>query len=104
MKNRVASIASIFICVLSLTVNGQQQKRPAFHVLALADKGGGHVLFSKAGHIWLEKLAADSNFSVDYISDPSGITKKLLKKSAAMRSRRVIYWATIWQSIMRVRP
>ncbi|MBS1597498.1 MAG: ThuA domain-containing protein [Bacteroidetes bacterium] len=51
-----------------------------FNVLVLYENGGHHILFSKAAIPWLDKLAADSNFSVDYIQSTSSIDENFLKK------------------------
>ncbi|RYE19301.1 MAG: ThuA domain-containing protein, partial [Sphingobacteriaceae bacterium] len=51
-----------------------------FTVLALYENGGHHVAYSKAARIWLDKLAADSNFKINYITQPKQITEKLLAK------------------------
>ncbi len=56
------------------------QKAPRFRVLVLADSGGGHVRFSAAGKVWLNKLAADSGFAIDYLVSPETVTKELLKQ------------------------
>jgi len=71
--------ACIFVGVLSGTP-AQPQKAPRFNVLVLADTGGGHVLFSAAGKVWLNKLATDSNFAMDFIITPNIITKEMLAK------------------------
>src|SRR5882724_2888318 len=51
-----------------------------FKVLVLYENGGHHILFSKAAIPWLDKLAADSNFSIDYIQNTSSIDEAFLKK------------------------
>jgi uncharacterized protein len=55
-----------------------QQHSPAFRVLALYENGGHHVLFSKSARSWLDKLAADSNFSIDYIQNTDSISDRSL--------------------------
>src|ERR1700761_8584436 len=54
------------------------QKPPRFHVIALYENGGHHVEYSKAAKIWLNKLAADSNFSIDYIQNTDLIDDEFL--------------------------
>lgn len=54
--------------------------KPRFKALALAETGGGHAKFDSVAKIWLSKLAADSNFVIDYISDTKPITKQYLKQ------------------------
>ena len=51
---------------------------PRFKVLALYENGGHHVLYSARAKIWLDKLAADSNFSIDYIQNTDTITEQFL--------------------------
>ena len=48
---------------------GAQEKAPQFRVIALAEHGGIHQPFVDAAKIWLEKLAKENNFTVDYIED-----------------------------------
>ena len=55
-----------------------QNTKPRFKAIAIAEIGGGHVLFTEAAKIWLNKLAADSNFTIDYITDTKPITKEFL--------------------------
>ncbi|MGN6640794.1 MAG: ThuA domain-containing protein [Mucilaginibacter sp.] len=55
-----------------------QQKQPRFHVIALYENGGHHIEYSKRAKIWLDKLAADSNFSIDYIQNTDQINDEFL--------------------------
>ena len=55
-----------------------QNIQPRFKALAIAEIGGGHVLFTAAAKTWLNQLAADSNFTIDYITDTKPITKAYL--------------------------
>jgi type 1 glutamine amidotransferase len=57
-----------------------QTKAPRFRVIALYENGGHHVEYSKAARIWLDKLAADSNFTVDYIQNTDQIDEVFLSK------------------------
>ncbi len=69
------------IVCLQLSAAAQKNKpiQPVrFHVLAISENRGHHVLYSAAAKQWLNKLAADSNFSIDYISDTKSIDEKLL--------------------------
>ncbi len=52
--------------------------QPRFHVIALAENGGHHIAYSKAARIWLNKLAADSNFTIQYIDNTSSINDSML--------------------------
>ena len=51
---------------------------PRFRVLAIAENGGHHILYSAAAKIWLNKLAADSSFAIDYIDNANKITDSFL--------------------------
>lgn len=53
---------------------------PRFHVLALAEPGGHHIQYTRAAKIWLNKLAADSGFQIDYIQNTDSIDVAFLQK------------------------
>lgn len=55
-----------------------QDKKPHFRVLAFSENGGHHVEYSKAAKIWLDKLALDSNFTIDYEYDTRKFTDTFL--------------------------
>jgi len=57
-----------------------QNKAPHFHVLALAENGGHHIAYSKAARVWLNQLAADSSFAIDYIQNTDSIDEHFLEK------------------------
>ncbi|GAA4336684.1 hypothetical protein GCM10023149_45740 [Mucilaginibacter gynuensis] len=79
MKNIPRYLLTLLI-VFCTTIVWAQQKTPRFKVLAIYENGGHHVAYSKAARVWLDKLATDSNFTVDYIQDPKLITDDLLKR------------------------
>src|SRR6185369_16899415 len=58
--------------------SGPPQKK--FKALVLFENKGHHVLFTDAARPWLDKLAADSNFYIDYIQNTSSIDETLLDK------------------------
>jgi type 1 glutamine amidotransferase len=68
----------ILFCVFTITY--AQQKAPRFKVIALYENGGHHVEYSKAAKIWLNKLAIDSNFSIDYIQNTDKINEAFLNQ------------------------
>lgn len=78
--------ASITIILLFLsgqigsTPNKPARVKPRFAVLALYENGGHHVAYSKAALLWLNRLASDSNFKVDYITQPKQITESMLAR------------------------
>jgi hypothetical protein len=57
-----------------------QQQVPRFRVLVLYENGGHHIPYSKVARPWLDKLAADSNFAVDYINNTSLVDEEFLAK------------------------
>ena len=74
MKKSAILIILLYACFIS----NAQQKAPRFHVIALYENGGHHIEYSKAAKIWLDKLAADSNFSIDYIQNTDKINDEFL--------------------------
>lgn len=57
----------------------QSSKQPVrFRMLVLAENGGHHIEFTKAAKPWLNNLATDSNFAVDYIVNPNDIDSAYL--------------------------
>ncbi len=76
-------------CIALVSFNGyvhhkeklnNKAKAPKFKVIALYENGGHHVAYSAAAKIWLNKLAADSNFVIDYIQKPDTISDDFLKQ------------------------
>lgn len=55
-----------------------QTKAPKFRVIALYENGGHHIEYSKAARIWLDKLALDNNFVIDYIQNTDQIDDEFL--------------------------
>ncbi|MFP5081202.1 glycosyl hydrolase [Pedobacter sp. JCM 36344] len=54
--------------------------KPRFRALAIGEDGGRHVRYTKAAKEWLNKLAVDSNFIVEYIANPESLNEKALSK------------------------
>jgi type 1 glutamine amidotransferase len=66
----------LFTC-LFIICTGQQ--RPArFKALVLYENGGHHIAYSRTAKTWLNQLAADSSFTIDYINNTDSINKTLL--------------------------
>jgi len=80
MQLRPFLICSFFIVLTLQTLHAAGRSKTRFRALAIAETGGGHMLFDEAAKSWLNKLAADSNFTIDYINDTKPITKKYLSK------------------------
>jgi len=66
------------ILSFAVTLTYAQSKPPRFKVIALYENGGHHIEYSKAARVWLDKLAADSNFSIDYIQNTDSINEQFL--------------------------
>jgi len=58
--------------------------QPRFHALVLFENGGHHLEFTNAAQPWLNKLAADSNFTIDYIKKTDSINEAFLAKYIAV--------------------
>jgi len=80
MKQLPAYAAFFFLLITSYTAQSQSAHKPRFKAIAIAEIGGGHARFDTAARVWLNKLAADSNFTIDYITDTKPITKAFLRK------------------------
>ena len=55
-----------------------QTSKPTFRIVALAEAGGIHRPFVDAAKLWLQKLAADRNFAVNYIENTDKIDDEFL--------------------------
>ncbi|RFM25653.1 ThuA domain-containing protein [Deminuibacter soli] len=64
-------------CFFACTVTAQ---KPRFRALAIAENGGHHVAFSAAARVWLNQLAKDSSFAIDFIQKPDVIDSAYLSK------------------------
>jgi uncharacterized protein len=51
---------------------------PKFRVVALAEPGGIHLPFVEAAKVWLNKQAAENNFTIDYIQNTDKINEAFL--------------------------
>ena len=73
-----------YLCVLVLpwlifaSASLAQNSNPRFTVIALAEAGGIHQPFVDAAKVWLEKLATDKDFSIDYIQNTEKIDDAFL--------------------------
>jgi hypothetical protein len=67
---RLIHLACLLVLCCEVSLINAQQKSPRFHVIALYENGGHHIEYSKVAKVWLDKLATDSNFSIDYHNCP----------------------------------
>lgn len=70
----------LILCSIHFCSYGQLTSQPKFRALALYENGGHHVEYSKAARQWLNQLAIDSNFTVDYIQKPNQLTPAVLSR------------------------
>jgi uncharacterized protein len=80
MKTRIYLLLFCIIVLCSSRATLAQQKSPRFHVIALYENGGHHIEYSKVAKVWLDKLAVDSNFAIDYIQNTDLIDSAFLNK------------------------
>lgn len=73
----VSMKALLLIMLMPLFAAAQS---PRFRMLALAEAGGHHIQYTRAAKIWLNKLAADSGFQIDYIQNTDSIDAAFLQK------------------------
>jgi type 1 glutamine amidotransferase len=66
--------------ILAGSASTAQERTTRFKVLAIGESGGHHIQHSKAARVWLDQLAADSNFTVDYYSSAKPISKSFLEQ------------------------
>lgn len=64
--------------LMSAMGSARQNSAPKFNVIALAEANSIHRPFVNAAKIWLEKQAAENNFSVDYIENTDKIDDAFL--------------------------
>lgn len=51
---------------------------PRFRALVLYENGGWHIAFSRRAMSWLNNLAIDSNFAIDYLTHTDSINEEFL--------------------------
>lgn len=72
--------SGVLICCLFILATGfAQSSTPRFKVLVLYENGGHHIAYSRAARPWLDKLAADSNFSLHYIHNTDSVSEEYLR-------------------------
>lgn len=76
MKSMKKILPVLVFCLFNLC-NAWGQKTQ-FKVIALYENGGHHIEYSLAAKAWLDTLAADSNFSIDYIQNTDKIDEAFL--------------------------
>lgn len=67
---------TFLIMISTCTASAQQVSR--FRILAVAENGGHHLHYSTAAKRWLNTLASDSNFTVDYVQNMDSVDEAYL--------------------------
>jgi type 1 glutamine amidotransferase len=78
------------LCILLVLLLGSvatqaappEEPAPRFRVIALAEQGGIHQPFVDAARIWLNNLAAEEHFAIDYIQNTDPIDDAYLSRHA----------------------
>jgi type 1 glutamine amidotransferase len=73
---RLMVMALLVAALSSLAI--AQGKPPQFRVIVMAETGGIHAPYVVAAKKWLNQLAADNNFTVDYIDNSDKINDEFL--------------------------
>lgn len=69
---------TVLLLLVPFSASSAQTTPPQFKVVALAEAGGIHRPFVDAAKVWLGRLAAERNFTVDYIEDTNKINDEFL--------------------------
>ena len=77
MKN-VLWLFALMLAVHPAGFGQGSQKKARFNVLAIAEGGGHHIAYSKEAKIWLNKLAAEENFKIDFLENTDKINEEFL--------------------------
>src|ERR1700722_16373460 len=84
MKRRTFIASSLIVMAdalgLRLPSAAAQDKPPQFRVIAMAETGGIHAPYVVAAKKWLNQLAADNNFTIDYIENSDKIDDDFLSQ------------------------
>src|SRR3984957_9658054 len=70
--------AIVAVLLSSASASRAQDSGPRFKVVALAEAGGIHRPFVDAAKVWMQKLAEENAFSVDYIENSDKINDEFL--------------------------
>lgn len=81
MRKSIFTISLVLVCFFFHgNCLAQKPKKGKFKVLVLYENGGHHLEFTKAAKPWLNKLALDNNFTIDYIENTKNINEAFLKQ------------------------
>jgi len=71
-------LLTLALCGFAADVAFAQGSAPRFKAIAIAEDGGIHKPFVDAAQIWLNRLAKQENFTVDYIQNTDNIDDEFL--------------------------
>jgi uncharacterized protein len=74
----IGVMGSLFFAFTAFSLSAQLGKPTNFRALVLYENGGHHIDFSHRAMVWLDQLAVDSNFAIDYIQNTDKIDKGFL--------------------------
>jgi len=79
-RKAVLFLVPVFLLVSAVGAKAAapQPDAPQFRVVAIAEPGGIHLPFVEAAKTWLNQLAAENHFAVDYIQDTEKINDEFL--------------------------
>lgn len=79
-RTAVASLVPVFLffSVGSLRAAAPESAAPRFRVVAIAEPGGIHLPFVQAAKTWLNQLAEQNHFAIDYIENTEKINDEFL--------------------------
>lgn len=78
LQSRRYFLVVVPVLLILASASTAQTSNPKFRVVALAEAGGIHRPFVDAAKVWLQKLARDRNFTVDYIENTDKIDDEFL--------------------------
>ena len=61
-------------------VKQEKTRPPRFRALVLYENGGNHIAYSTRARAWLDQLALDSNFRIDYLTHTDSIDEAFLRQ------------------------
>ncbi|HEY0714527.1 MAG TPA: ThuA domain-containing protein, partial [Polyangia bacterium] len=81
----VSVVATLSVITIGAAIHPAHAAEPKFDVIVVAEVGTKekpeiHAPFVIEGRKWLDKLAAEKNFSVTYVTDPNSFTDEVLSK------------------------
>ena len=79
-RNSAMWLFMLLVCAVTVRAAVPEQGTPKFRVVAIAEAGGIHKPFVDAAKVWLNKLASENNFAVDYIENTDKIDDAFLSK------------------------